>query len=274
MKLLLLFSLCAFSLLVGQSLYFFRDGFSPRHIQTNIQSLSTCTIDEETKQILSHPFYYLGRGRQCFAFASKDGKYVLKILRTDTYKIPFWARALNLYEKRREKKSKKNRFVFESFRIAKEELQEITGTIALHLGKSLPAEQQITIVDALGFPHHLPLQSTLFILQHKRPLWAPAFLAAQKNKDVKQQQILLNSFVDLVVERAQKGIINRDESFLPNYGFEDGKSYQIDIGDFYRDQRCSFQKAVHDSLRPLQEWLAETDPPMLAYLNSQIENLQ
>lgn len=275
-KLGILTLLCAFSVMVGQCLYFLRDGFTPRRFIANVKSLETCAINEETKQILSQPFYFLGRGRQCYAFGSNDGKHVLKILRTDNYKIPFWARALPLSHLRKtmkEKRAHRKRYSFESFRIAKEEIPEITGTLALHLGKSEPTKQQITIVDALGMRYHLPVQTTLFVLQNKHTLWTPAFLAAKKKKDVKQQELLLDSFVDLVVQRSQKGIMNRDGSFYRNYAFENGKGYQIDLGDLYKDPNFVYQKAVRDSLRPLQEWLAKIDPPMLDHLNTRIENL-
>lgn len=268
MKFFTLSLLCVFSLLACQGLYYFREGFSIKRLQTNPQNF--CAIDETTKKILQQPFHYLGRGRQCFAFASEDGKYVLKCIRTDKFKVPFWMQLFsNLGKKRQEKITQKKRLVFESFRIAKEELGDLTGTLAIHLGKSEKTKQLITIYDPLGIRHQLPLRNTLFILQYKRPLWSTAF----KQSNAQEKQQLLDSFVDLVVTRAQKGILNRDPTFLPNYGFENGKTYQIDIGDFRRVQNFVYQKALRDSLSPLQTWLKKTDPTLLDYLNSRIATL-
>ncbi len=269
MKILFIFLLCIFSLFIGQGLYFLRKGFSINHLRPEKQLLVNTTLDVETQQILKQPFRYLGRGRQCFAFESADQKYVLKCIRTDKFTPPFWTRLFpKMLSQKKEKIDEKKKLAFESFRIAKNELGEMTGTIALHLGKS-NTHQKITIFDPLGIRHQLLLDDTLFILQHKRPLWASAFL--KSNTQEKQQ--LLDTFVELVIQRTQKGILNIDPHFLPNYGFENGKTYQIDIGDFRRDPNCTYQKTLHDSLSPLQKWLAKTDPEMLEYLNIKISQL-
>jgi hypothetical protein len=275
-RLILLF---LFSLSFGKGIYFLRDGFSPRRL-ANLHPLETTTVTEETKKILSQPFRFLGRGRQCFAFASLDGKYVLKCPRTDIYKIPFWAQVLPVkgYRERCEAdKAYRHGFVFNSFRIAQEKLQSETGIIAIHLGKSEPTSQQITLIDSLEIKHRVPLQTTIFILQHKRPLWTPAFLAAKKNQDIKEQKRLLNAFIDVIIQRAKKGVLNRDRSFLRNYGFDGVRAYQIDVGDFFQlkdwDQSYVYQKAVRDSLAPVQQWLAETDPPMLELIDARLKAL-
>lgn len=274
-----LFLLFICSLSIGKGLYILRDGFSPRRL-AYFNSTETSAVSEETKKILSQPFYFLGRGRQCFAFESHDGKYVLKCPRTDIYKLPFWARVLPVKDYRERSLSDKayrHQFVFNSFHLAKEELQEETGTIAIHLGKSEPTNQQIILIDSLGIKHEVPLQTTIFILQHKRTLWTPVFLEAKKNHNTNEQKRLLNALVDIVIQRAKKGILNRDRSFLRNYGFDGMKAYQIDVGDFFRlkewDQTHVFQKAVRDTLAPVQEWLAETDPQMLDLLNARLDML-
>ena len=328
--------LILFCLLIGQGIYVARKGFNPRKLLYLENTKESC-INEETKQILSQPFYFLGKGRQCFAFASKDGKYVLKCPRTNIYKIPFWARVLPVKayrEKIRADKNKRQRFVFESFRLAQEELQDVTGMIAIHLGKSeqgycapsgfvnfggpqngadlggreeahiasiwatsdrskmghsdgrknsqnltvRSTAEQLILVDSLGIRHHLPMHTTSFILQHKQPLWTPLFLKAQKNQDAGEQRRLLNALVDIIIQRAKQGTLNRDRSFLRNYGFDGVRAYQIDVGDFFQlkdwDPSQVFQKAVSDSLAPVQEWLAKIDPPMLDVLNRRLELLQ
>lgn len=268
MKFVILSLLCIFSLLAGQGLYYFRKGFSVKRLQANPEKF--CSIDETTKEILKQPFHYLGRGRQCFAFASEDGKYVLKCVRADKFKVPFWMQLCSRIGKRKQEKiTLKKRLVFESFRIAKDEIGDLTGTLAIHLGKSEKTNQMITIYDPLGIRHQLPVQNTLFILQYKRPLWSDTY----KHSNTQEKKQLLDSFVDLIARRSQKGIMNRDPNFLPNYGYENGKTYQIDIGDFRRTQDFVYQKALRDSLSPLQSWVKKTDPTLLDYLNGRVETI-
>ncbi len=269
-----------FCILTGQGIYFLRDGFNPKKL-THLKTGTCSPITKEMEQILSQPFYFLGKGRQCFAFQSKDGKYVLKCPRTNIYKLPFWSRvlpAINTREKMREDKTKRRKFVFESFRLAQENLQEETGIIAAHLGTTEGSFKPISLFDPLGIKHTLPMGTTLFILQHKQPLWTPIFLKAQKQNDIEEQKRLLNALVDIVIQRARKGMLNRDRSFLRNYGFDGTRAYQIDIGDFFQlkswEPSQAFEKAVRDSLAPVQEWLAVVNPPMLDVLNRRLETFE
>ncbi len=269
--------ICLFSLLIGKGVYHARKGLSLRRVQGLEQTFSSSQVDPETKKTLSQDFYYLGRGRQCFAFESKDEKYVLKFPRTDIYRLPFWARAFgsHAYQKTLlESKEKRKRFIFESFHLAKEELQDITGVLFSHLGKSEKTTDTLSLIDALGFKHTLPLHSSIFILQEKHSLWTAAFLKAQ---DLREKERILNALVDAIMKRAQKGILNRDRSFLRNYGFDGEKVYQIDVGSFFRsknlDSEQAYQKSARDSLEPIHEWLKKTDPEMLQVLNKRLTEL-
>src|SRR5690554_3870630 len=96
-KLTVILVLLLISAGVGKGLYSVKDGFSSRRIQS-LPYLADENWDEETQEALKQTFHYIGRGRQCFAFASSDGKYVLKLPRTDIYKIPLWARFLPVYK--------------------------------------------------------------------------------------------------------------------------------------------------------------------------------
>ncbi len=269
--LLILILFCA---AIGETLYFLKDGFSARRIQ----SLSLPTpfpSDPESTAALAQTYRYLGRGRQCFAFASEDNRYVLKLPRTDIYKTPLWVRLLPLkaYQQRLEADHlERQQFILDSFLLSFHELPEQTGLLALHLGQSA-APHSLTLIDALGCKHSISLGKTPFALQRKQPLWLPAFSAALANNRSEAKR-LLDALLDVIVERGQKGILNRDRSFRRNYGFDGTRAYQIDVGSFFRkpelSPKATFQKSVRDSVDPIQEWLAQTDPQMLAYLNEQL----
>lgn len=276
----ILFLLVLIPVGLGEALYFFRKGFSPRRLHA-LTLKETSEIVPETKSILSQPFHYLGRGRQCFAFESEDGKYVLKCPRTDIYQLPLWIRSLPLKKYKEELKVSKDfrkRFVFESFAIANTELKEETGTIAIHIAPSEPSQDKLTLIDKLGIPHRFPMHSTLFILQHKRSLWTSEFLKAKENLDTKEETRLIHALLDVMTLRGKKRIFNRDRSFLRNYGFDGEKAYQIDVGDFYHidhlDPDFALQKSVRDSLQPIQEWLAKVDPSMLKVIDERLQTLK
>lgn len=270
---LILLTLVLFSLGIGKGIYFLKDGFSFRRIHS-LKRQNCLGVDKETEKILQKTFHYLGRGRQCFAFASEDGKYVLKFPRTDIYSTPLWAKVLPVkaYRDRLEKAHKKREeFIRESFKISFDSLKEETGLIAVHLGQTEPSKTLLKVVDASGSTHHLPLYKTSFVLQHKHPLLMKEYIQA----DAKQKEKILDALIAAVTRRAELGILNRDRSFLRNYGFDGEKAYQIDIGSFFRNpvltQEATFQKSVRDSMDPVQEWLKENDPEMLVYLNKKLD---
>lgn len=82
-SLLYVFLFIASFFILERSLHFFSDGFSVGRIFYPSQLLKR-TDSNSTNQIanaLNQPFYYLSCGAQCYAFASKDGEYVLKVFK-------------------------------------------------------------------------------------------------------------------------------------------------------------------------------------------------
>jgi len=249
-----------------------KKGFTIRRVaapaQTNFEIWNS-----EADLAMEQPFRYLGRGRQCFAFASLDGKYVLKLPRTDIYQIPFWMRTLPLPTTKRETfravRAERERFVLNSMKIAYEELQEDTGVLALHFGRAPDLGKEITVIDALGYHHRLPAHKTTFVLQTKQPILIKAFLDTLRSGDRAKGKEILDAFIDVVVARGSKEIWNKDESFLRNYGFDGNKGYQIDIGSFYHKPNGA--ASIRDTMHPVKSWLAKTDPEMLAYFDAALE---
>lgn len=275
----LLILLLCFCAGVGKGLYFLKKGFSPRHVQTLRKSVAD-QWDEETERALSQRFHYLAQGRQCFAFVSEDGKYVLKLLRTHIYQLPFWARVLPCSATREKilaTRAEREDFILNSFQIAFETLRDETGLLAVHLGQSPSRGQTLTLIDALGCKHILPLEKTPFALQYKHPLLMKAFQKARQAGNQAQAEHILSALVAAIAERGKKGVLNRDRSFLRNYGFDGERAYQIDIGSFFCKKELSaqaaFEKSARDSLDAVREWMAANDPAMIPYLDQKLTEI-
>jgi hypothetical protein len=271
-KIAILLCLVALCCGIGKGIHLARIGFSLRRIAAPVQT-KLVIWNSEADLALDQPFRYLGRGRQCFAFSSLDGKYVLKFPRTDIYQIPLWMRTLpvplTFRESYRAEKLAREKFVLTSMKIAYEDLKEDTGIMGLHFGKTPDLGKSITLIDALGYPYHLPAHSATFILQTKQPILMKAFLEALHSGDLTLGKQILDAFIDVVVARGSKGIWNKDESFLRNYGFDGKKGYQIDIGSFYR--KADGPASIRDTMHPVRTWLAKTDSEMLSYFDSALE---
>lgn len=278
-KCFLLIGLVLFCLSVGKGIHWARDGFNIRRIQGWDQGF-VATWDEGVDQILSQDFYYFSRGRQCFAFVNATGDYVLKFPRTDTQRFPLWARTLSLKSYRDwflKRRFSRKQGLMDSFRISFEELREQTGILAIHLGRSPPEGKFLTLVDRIGYRTRLPLEKASFVLQSRHSLLVPQLLEAFRTGDEQAKVSMLSAFVDIVVERARKGILNRDEGFEKNYAFDGGHAFQIDVGSFHREETMqpeqAFRKSVWDTVQPFKEWLAEVDPDALKIFNQKLEEV-
>ncbi|MBU6384157.1 MAG: hypothetical protein KGR16_07600 [Verrucomicrobia bacterium] len=272
-RILLLLALVLVCVEVGQGLHALKSGFSSRRIQS-LSNPASEEWSEEADQALQQTFRYLGRGRQCFAFTSEDGKYVLKFPRTDIYKTPFWAKALPVraYREKLEAEHKiREQFILTSFQIAFQELKEQTALLAIHLGQS-SSNRFLTVIDSAGCKHRLPLGATSFVLQHKHPLLMKAFSEALTRGDEHEAKNILNALFAVIDERASLGILNRDRSFLKNYGYDGTRAYQIDVGSFFKSADLPFERAreksIRDSTDPVDEWLTQNAPEMLPDLHT------
>ncbi|MES2273624.1 MAG: hypothetical protein V4487_05495, partial [Chlamydiota bacterium] len=204
-KIFSLVGLLVFCLSIGKAWYIVKDGFSPRRIQA-LENGPSDIWSKEAECALSQDFFYIGRGRQSFAFASEDGKYVIKLLRTDIFKSPFWLRAMNWKsygEKLRTQQSLQKQFVLNSFSLSYEELRNQTGVLALHLGKTESSGKRLTLVDSMGCKYRFPLENTSFILQYKQPILTKVFLEVLQKDDRLEAERILIAFLDLVIERGK-----------------------------------------------------------------------
>jgi hypothetical protein len=257
---------------IGKGIHWAKKGFTARRIAAPVQT-QLVIWDKAADLALEQPFRYLGRGRQCFAFASLDGKYVLKLPRTDIYQMPFWMRVLPIPEKKRfafcSVRAARENFVLNSMKIAYEELRDDTGVLSLHFGKSEDLGKSLNLIDAMGIPCRLPAHLTTFVLQTKQPILMRAFLEALQDGDLALCRKVLDAFIDLVVVRGGKGIWNKDESFLRNYGFDGKKAYQIDIGSFYF--KADGPASIRDTMHPVRDYLAKIDKEMLSYFDAALE---
>ena len=272
------------SLLVGKLWHIAKDGF---HIHRTLCQLSDASLpppDFPIEEVLNQTYTYLGRGHQCYAFGSEDGKYVIKLPRFDRYRLSFFLRACPfpfLRKNREEVRVDLQRrcdFLLESFRIAFEDLREETALLYVHLNQTDNLSGSLKIKDRLGRAYTLDPNRTPFLIQEKKPIMMACFEEFLRTGNRKGAEEILESFLDLVSIRSLKGIYNKDPSFLRNFGWEEGRGVQIDIGSFYRKPFLSAfdarDKSFQETAQHVRNWLQELDPEMLAVFNQKIQAIQ
>src|SRR5579872_2014639 len=101
-------------------------------------------LSSEEQKLLDQPFTFLGKGDQSYAFLGQDQKTVLKFFRHDHLGPRKFLRTLplpaTLDKLRQEFLAWRSRYdltpLFDSAKLAFDELKEETGLIGLHLNKS------------------------------------------------------------------------------------------------------------------------------------------
>ena len=250
----------------------------------NIVPVSSPEEAATAKKILDQPFTYLGRGRQSFAFVSQDGKYVLKFIKahrvntSNLYKSFPLPGFLDTFRNQKLRQSQKDiTRLLMSFSLAKDPLQKMTGLIYLHTAPIQKLQKQVTLIDRIGFTHHVDIDSVPFLLQLKADHVWKTLKTLLKKKDIPALKNRLSQLVALFVERTNYGIIDPDKQLLKNnnIGFIEDRAIYIDLGTFSestKSQNPKYLRKNFSTLKPIVHWLQEHDRDLAHYFEQQMED--
>ncbi len=208
--------------------------------------------EEEQKrlnQILSQPFHYLGAGSQSYAFVSQDGKAVLKFFRMkhQIYHLK------DLWRGDRSQERKENLFsIYDSHKLAFEEMKEDAGLIYIHLNKTNHLHKKVQVVDRLHRTYWVDLDKVEFVLQEKAELIFDRLKSLMQQNNKAAVNDALVQFMYLIRRRIDKGIADHDKAVKHNFGFIGDRPIQIDVGRIYRGYK---PKDSERMLERIDRWL-------------------
>lgn len=269
------------------------DGFSVREIKSSLssdlqeKSLSLSEDRQENlKKILSQSFRYIGKGCQFYVFESNDGQFVLKFFKHKHLRPMYWLREIPMpvkwHEKCEEKiyrREERVRFLFSSCKLAYEELSEETGVMYLHLNQEPTLSVETKIIDKLGLGHTIFLDDYEYVLQKKAIRVAPTLATLLEKHQNDALHTKIHELSLLVQKRCEKGICDRDRSFVQNVAFsaEENKAVFVDIGQFYKDEKIRSQEEMQaDVLRRLGDmryWAEQKFPALIPYVEAEIATI-
>lgn len=250
------------------------EGFSVSRItlQLPAQTSSSKSCD---LTVFDQPFHFLGSGGQCFAFASEDGKYVLKLLspgRTPQLAthLPLPSFIQRAVQKRIAYAEKKWQRDLSSYKLAFDELKEESGLIYLHVTETDTLSKKVKIFDKLNISHEIDLDSSAFILQKKaEPLLSYLKKRIQNNEQT-AAKVALEQAVNLLISRCKKGVFDEDPRLHKNLGFSNEGPLFIDVGRFKRDESrkdpAVYSQDLVQMTTKLKVWLAQEDPSLASHL--------
>ncbi len=232
-------------------------GFSVNKIYSDHPFEEKWEVATQTSDALSQPFYFLGSGVQYYAFISEDQKTVLKIVKPYHFCPNFILSKLPL-PKIKAARQRRLDAIFQSAKIAYEELKEETGLLFLHLNRTQGKFSKIKLYDKLAICHEVSLDNSAFVLQKK----AEPFFS---NSDLKQ---MIDKTFALIRKRSEKGIANSDAVLSKNFGFSQDEAIEIDIGSFTKNSHIAKPYAIRREIlletHELRNQLKD-DPELLHY---------
>ncbi len=212
-------------------------------------------------QVLSQPFHYFGSGGECYVFLSADGKTVMKVFKHYRMRTNLFCKDWDLPRPlKKYVDSHQERFerIFTSCKLAYDELREETGLIYAHLNKTTHLNKTLTLTDKIGVVHYVDLDRMEFVLQERGDLLFPKLTELVKAGELEKTKRLVDSLLQLIVTRCQKGIADCDPALKRNFACIGDHVIEIDIGSYSRDpflkgERACKREFFCETLK-LREW--------------------
>lgn len=270
--------------------YYQAERFSLNHIQSNLPKDPAYEIpvspDEmpQISQLLSQPFFYLGKGSQCYVFESKDGTCVIKFFRHERYRIPKWLSALTLprflellQKEKIQNKAQKREELFKSCFLAYSELREESGLLFLHLNPTDTFNTHLVLYDKIHRRYEIPIDHYQFILQKKAKLIYPSLKQWTEEGQLEKAKEALSALVQLLLKRYRKGIMDYDPVLRKNAGFLDTIPVYVDVGQFAKSNEIQnpeiYRKETVRITRKFRQWLEKETPDLVFHFDSVINDL-
>ena len=115
----------------------------------------------------------------------------------------------------------------------------------------------------------IPMSLSFKNMESKIFPYLSALIDKGKKKEAKEA---LDSLVDLLRSRLQKGIIDHDPVIHKNSGFRNNQALFLDIGEFERQLCKNPQDEILGATRELHLWLQEQDQELAAHLTRTIQS--
>lgn len=272
--------------------YLMTDGFHLSKIHSSfdenpVWNLPSLKKEEKSEilKILDQKFFYIGKGRQAFVFESEDGKYVIKFFNQERFRLPEWMEKIPLpsylEERRKFKSCKREQRVipsFLSFKLAYEKMKEETGFVFLQLNRIHQFEKPLSIIDPIRREDEIDLNTVEFVLQKKVKMIYPALEQIKKEKGQEAFENAIQSFLNVILSRLSKGIVDDDLDVEINYGFIDEKAILIDAGRLSEDFRVIlrhpyFKRELLKSTKFFLRWLRKNHPEGYQFVRMRISQI-
>lgn len=245
------------------------DFFCTEQITAPLLNKNYIPIDESVVNALSQPYYYLGQGRQTYAFVSQDRQFVIKFFKAPYFKVPWYFK----WNQSEIKKRKLRQYYYENSYFLG--LPNETQVLYVHTGQTQQSLPILSVTDKASRQFRLNLNTLPFVFQRKGSLFYSALIQAQQAKNEEKFKQFIQQFIKLIAQRMERNIADGDQDVEHNFGVIGDTVFHLDPGRLFREEgllenrraRLEWEK----STRNFRKWLMKTFPQYTSYLDQQID---
>lgn len=255
--------------------------FCLHFIDVPLTSSEWKTEDPFPSSLFDQPFFYLGKGAQTFVFESQDKNYVLKF-----YKFPSCMRRFDwmrhpfghLFHSKKISKERKYHetrlaLAYQSYFLASQSLPQETGVLYVHLQPTSHLKKSAFIRDKLGHLYQISLDNIGFVLQKKGRPFLPLLRTELEQGRIEKAKQMIDSLIELIISRYNKGITDLDNMDHNNYGWSKGQAMHLDIGRFKQSDEINRRQEILRVTSPLADFLEKKSPELFHYYEQKMSAL-
>lgn len=210
---------------------------------------------------LIQPYFFLGKGKQAFAFVSSDGKYVLKLVK----------------QPKKAKASKKIKNLVRSYSTAAQFIPHETGILYLHSGRDVGiSTQKLTLLTKKGDALQLDIHKYFFAIQERAIPFKEKLIRLMAS-DPKQARTCLVSIFTLLKSISERSVEDLDGALIrnQNIGFIGLKPILLDTGklQYIPSKDLATLKSKNlKHLKPLKRWIELSIPELSETYQEQVNS--
>ncbi|MCH9627688.1 MAG: hypothetical protein S4CHLAM2_13300 [Chlamydiales bacterium] len=264
------------------------DGFNLQQITSTLPPAPefevALSLDQKKmlQSTLAQPFHYLGKGAQCYAFESADGKYVLKFFKhkhlhswkwLESVPMPCFLRRIS--EAKILRRQQRAHQLFLSCLLSYEEIADETGYHYIHLNRTPALEIEVTLIDKVGLRSTIQLDQYEYVIQKKGLLIGDVFATIRSEAEA---CVRVEQLIDAIVRRAKMGIVDHDRAFVQNIAFDPEKprAFFIDSGQFDKSAEPITNEALRAEVKrrlgSLRHWAEQYFPQYVSTIETYLSS--
>jgi hypothetical protein len=237
--------------------------------------------EEELSLILQQPFTYLGKGSQCYVFASSDERYVIKFFKFKHVR-PSWTDQLLYHlgfrksaQKQAARKARKLWGLFHACKLAYDENRKESGLKYVQLNRLGNPSRQVQLIDKIGLKHQIALAELPFIIQEKAVPLETLLHRLLQAGDVAAAEQHLEKVFDFYASEYSRGLLDRDHHVLRNLGFIQKRVVHLDVGKLAKEEKMKQKEYAQDDAKKvayaLNSWISRHYPQHTQHLANYID---